>query len=65
MGSFTTDQFLRFADEAYDAMWYKIPVDLQKYLRLIIANAQRRRVFHGLNFIDLSLATFGKVSTSI
>lgn len=60
-GSFTTNQFLRFADEAYESMWYKFPVDLQQYLRLIIANAQRRRVFHGFNFIELSLMTFGKV----
>lgn len=58
MGSFTTNQFFRFTDASYESMWYKFPVDLRKYLRLIIINAQRPRVYHGFRFIDLSLVTF-------
>lgn len=61
IGSFTTDNFLRFADISYESLWYNFPVDLQKYLLLIIADAQRPRIFQGLGIINLNLATFTQV----
>lgn len=61
VGSTTTDNFLQYADTTYESLWYKFPVDLQKYLRLIIADAQHRRVFKGLGIIDLNLIVFAGV----
>lgn len=64
MGTFTTEQFLLYADISYESMWYKFPVKLQKYLALILADSQRPRYFDGLNLIELSLVTFTKVNVN-
>lgn len=64
VGTFTTVKFLRFSDAAYESLWYKFPVELQKYLRLIIADAQRSRAFDGYGVMDLNLVTFAKVFCS-
>lgn len=61
VGSLTTDQFLRYGDVAYEFQWYKLPVDLQKYFPLMIANAQRPQIFTGFSIIELNLVTFTKV----
>lgn len=61
IGSLTTEQFLRFGDISYEFPWYKIPVDLQKYIPLMIADAHRRKKFTGFGIIDLDLAAFLKV----
>lgn len=61
VGSYTTDNFLRFADISYESLWYKLPVHLQKYLPLIIADAQRPRFFRGLGIVNLNLMAFTKV----
>lgn len=58
VGSFTTENFWRYADASYETLWYKFPVNLQKYLRMIIANAHRPRIFNGLGIINLSLMSF-------
>lgn len=64
VGTFTTVKFLRFSDVAYESLWYKFPIELQKYLRLIIADAQRPRAFDGFGFMDLNLVSFVKVFVS-
>lgn len=61
VGSLTTDQFRRYGDIAYEFKWYNLPIDMQKYFPLIIGNAQRPKVFTGLNIIDLNLSAFTKV----
>lgn len=61
IGSFTTDNFSRIADASYESLWYHFPTDLRKYLLLIVADAQRPRMFEGLGVIDLNLMTFTKV----
>lgn len=61
VGSYTTENFLRFGDASYESMWYKLPTDLQKYVILIIAEAQRPRVFNGFGVIDLNLMAATKV----
>lgn len=65
VGSWTTDNFSRFADISYESLWYKFSPDLQKYLRLIIADAQRPRVFQGFGIIDLNFMTFTTVNLEI
>lgn len=64
VGTVTTVKFLQFSDAVYESLWYKFPVELQKYLRLIIANAQRPRAFDGFGIMDLNLVAFTKVSSS-
>lgn len=61
VGTLTTVQFLRFSDVVYESIWYKFPVKLQKYLRLIIADAHRPRAFDGFGIMDLNLVAFAKV----
>lgn len=62
VGSLTTDQFLRFGNIAYESEWFKMTVEQQKLIQLIIADAQRPLVFHGLQLINLNLEAFGKVN---
>lgn len=42
-------------------MWYDFPVGLRKHLQLIIADSQRRKVYHGFGLIELHLNAFTKV----
>lgn len=63
VGSMITDQFFIYGDIAYESDWHKLPLGLQKYFQLIIADAQRQRVFTGFNVIDLDLTAFTKVVT--
>lgn len=60
-GSLSTEQFYRFGSMTYESDWYKWPNELQKYVLLIIANAQRPQIFNGFNVIDLNLLAFTKV----
>lgn len=60
-GSLTTDQFAGHGDIWYDSPWLKLPIELQKYLPIIIGNAQRPKVYDGFGIIDLNLAAFTKV----
>lgn len=61
VGSITTDIFLQYADATYESLWYEFPENIQKYLRLIIADAQRRRIFKGIGIIELNLIVFAGV----
>lgn len=61
VGSSTTDHFWQYGDVSYDSLWYVLPINLQQCLRLIIADAQRPRVFTGLGIIDLNLSLFAQV----
>lgn len=65
VGSLTTDLFHSYGDISYESLWYKFPVNLQQYLRLIIADAQRPRVFRGFGYLTLSLMLFTKVMGKI
>lgn len=62
VGSHITDNFVRIAGISYESLWYKFPIDLQKFMRLIIADAHRPVVFQGLGIIDLNFVAFTKVS---
>lgn len=65
VGSFTTENFLQYANVSYESPWYKIPINLQQYLRLIIADAQRPQIFDGLGIFELNLMLFTKVNFDI
>lgn len=65
VGSSTTDFFHRYADVSFESVWYKFPTKLQQYLRLIIADGHRARIFTGLGIIDLNLILFTRVMISM
>lgn len=62
IGALTTDQFHNFGESSYDSLWYRFPMHLQQFCRLIIGDAQRERVFTGFGIIELNLTTFSKES---
>lgn len=41
--------------------WYELPVDLQKYVLLMIQNMQKPHFYHGFHVVKLDLGTFSKV----
>lgn len=55
------DHVSAIGDIAYDLNWFEHPVELQKYVILMIARANERIAFSGLQFITCSMETFGKV----
>lgn len=61
VGTFTTTQFLYYADATYESAWYSYPLNMQKAVQMIIADAQRPLIFYGFGVIDLNLITFTKV----
>lgn len=49
------------ADCLYESRWQNLSIDLQKYLVIMMANAQAKYHFHGFKIAVLNLDTFRKV----
>lgn len=58
-----TDRISYIGDSVYDLNWYDYPPNLRKHMTLIIVRSQRKIYFNGLNLINCTLETFGKVSS--
>lgn len=61
-GRLATDSFAKMADRLYEANWQVLPIELQKYFILMIANMQVPLEYSGLGIIVLNLETFCLVS---
>lgn len=61
IGSMTSISFLGFGDTSYESNWLKMPINLQRFIQLIIADAQRPLIFTGMGLVDLNLRAFAKV----
>lgn len=61
VGSLTTEQFSRYATIPYESDWLMMPLQLQKFLLIIVAEARRPVEFSGLGLFSLNLMAFGKV----
>lgn len=61
VGTYVTEAFLRYAATTYEIHWYKLPIQLQPFALLIIADAQRPCNLTGLGIFDLNLALFSRV----
>lgn len=62
-GFLATESFGKMSDCIYnDIDWQKIPIELKKYIILMIANMQRPLYYHGFNVVTLELNTFCRVS---
>lgn len=60
-GKLATDSFVNMADCLYESRWQNLSIDLQKYLVIMMANAQAKYHFHGFKIAVLNLDTFRKV----
>lgn len=60
-----TDRVLKNGDIAYALNWYDHPIELQKYVILMIARSHERNVFTGYGLILCSLEAYGKVCSDI
>lgn len=61
-GKIATESFENMADCLFEANWEILPIQLQKYVVIMIGNAQRPLYYHGFNIAFLNLETFTKVS---
>lgn len=52
------------SDCLYEFNWQSFPVDLQKYIQLMIQNAQKSVFYHGFGMVNLDLMTFTEVKES-
>lgn len=64
-GKLATESFLKIGDCLFDANWQSLPVQLQKYFVIMIADAQRELYYHGFEVAILNLITFNKVNIFI
>lgn len=54
-GANATEDLLYSVDYLFKADWYKLPVNLQKYFILMIANTQKPIVFDGMGMMKVDL----------
>ncbi|XP_055296841.1 odorant receptor 22a-like [Sitodiplosis mosellana] len=58
LGKIASESYEQMADCLYDYNWQELPMNLQKYFIIIIANAQIPLSYHGYGIITLNLETF-------
>lgn len=56
-----TEQIEDVGFSAYDSNWFDLPMDIQKYIILIIMRSQEELYFTGLGMIYCTVETLGKV----
>lgn len=61
-GKMATQSYEDMITCLYDSNWHELPVPLQKFLILMIGNAQRPVYYHGFGVAILNMETFSKVS---
>lgn len=61
-GKLATDSIQRMSDRVFDMNWQNLPIGLQKYVILMIANMQRPIYYHGSGIVQMNLNTFINVS---
>lgn len=60
-GSRSTQTSYAYADALYKSEWFHLPMELQKFTIVMIANAQRPLFYHGFGVARLNLDTFCSV----
>lgn len=63
LGKTATDNYAAFADCVYGSQWPMLPIKLQRFVQLMIGNAQRRLYYDGFGVVVLDLETFTSVSS--
>lgn len=60
-GELATESFEKMYHSLNDIIWYKLPIELQKYYILMAANMQIPLHYHGFGIAILNLQTMIKV----
>lgn len=60
-GTFITERILSNDFAAYNAKWFNYPLDLRKFIILIVAQSQAKINISGFGLIRCNLETFAKV----
>lgn len=60
-GKLATESYEKMTDCLYECDWQKLPIDLQKYIVLMIQNTQLLQFYHGFGVFILNLETFTRV----
>lgn len=64
-GEMTTQSFLKFSNCLYELQWYNLPIQLGKYLLIILPNMQRSLFYDGFGMFPLTLQTFAPVNLKL
>lgn len=63
-GQLATESYTNIGHRLFESNWHQLPVNLQKYIFLMIQNIQRPLRYNGFGVIVLDLQTFIGVSTN-
>lgn len=61
-GELATESFENMCDCVVELNWQKMPIELQKYIVLMVSNMQAPLHYHGFHVATLELGTFVNVS---
>lgn len=61
-GNRSTNDYAQMSHILYESNWNELPVELQKFVKMMIANAQRPLFYHGFHLVILNLETYLKVN---
>lgn len=61
-GKMATESFEKMSDCVYELNWQVLPINLQKYILIMIINMQKSLYYHGFEVAVLNLNTYLRVS---
>lgn len=64
-GQLAAESFRKMSDCVFELKWHEFPIDLQKYIVLMIANMQKPIYYHGFQVTVMDLNTFLGVSCTL
>lgn len=59
-----TESYEQMADRLFESKWPDLPVYLQKYFIVMIANTQKPIYYHGFGVANMKMETFCGVNIS-
>lgn len=62
LGDQATELMLKTSLNLYSSLWFNLPIDLQKYFTMLIANTRTPLIFSGFGVLNASLKTYVAVS---
>ena len=62
-GNRASNDYSQMAHILFESNWNEQSVEVQKFIKMMIANAQRPLFYHGLRIVHLDLQTYLKMRT--